>query len=162
MTEKCDEWLQGHAKLTVSFACGLCVVCVVRLVCVCVCVCVCVSYAVRMFEKLIWICSFMVVGASHGGCTVGEVCQEHRPQLAAVVDELAALCAATQGVVFGPNLTERLCSYGMSVAHFPTAVKELQWRNGFFYNLSQSAIAQGKDDPAPLHSELLKAMNVLA
>jgi len=120
------------------------------------------DYAVRMFEKLIWICSFMVVGASHGGCTVGEVCQEHRSQLSEVISELAGVCSATQGVTFGPHLTERLCSYGMSVAHFPTAVKEFEWRNGFFYNISENAIASGKDDPAPLHSELLKAMNVLA
>lgn len=26
-----------------------------------------------MLEKLIWICAFMLVGARHGGCTVGEV-----------------------------------------------------------------------------------------
>jgi hypothetical protein len=26
-----------------------------------------------MLEKLVWICAFMLVGARHGGCTVGEV-----------------------------------------------------------------------------------------
>ena len=31
------------------------------------------AFACSMLEKLIWICAFMLVGARHGGCTVGEV-----------------------------------------------------------------------------------------
>ena len=32
-----------------------------------------------MLEKLVWICAFMLVGARHGGCTVGEVEAQVRP-----------------------------------------------------------------------------------
>ncbi len=31
------------------------------------------EFTKSMLEKLIWICAFMLVGARHGGCTVGEV-----------------------------------------------------------------------------------------
>lgn len=31
------------------------------------------AFTCSMLEKLIWICAFMLVGARHGGCTVGEV-----------------------------------------------------------------------------------------
>lgn len=48
-----------------------------------------VDYEVRMYEKLIWISSFMVVGANNGGCTVGEVGENHKSQLAQVITELA-------------------------------------------------------------------------
>lgn len=47
------------------------------------------DYEVRMYEKLIWISSFMVVGANNGGCTVGEVGENHKSQLAQVITELA-------------------------------------------------------------------------
>jgi len=120
------------------------------------------EYDVRMYEKLIWICSFMVVGASHGGCTVGEVCSSHRGQLADIIDELAGVVSSNYGVTFPPRLVDRLYAYGQSVAHFPTAVKEFQWRNGFFYDLSEKAQASGQEDPAPRHTKLLTALNVLA
>ena len=47
------------------------------------------EYEVRMYEKLIWISAFMIVGATNGGCTVGEVCDKHKTQLAEVIGELA-------------------------------------------------------------------------
>ena len=31
------------------------------------------AFTRSMLEKLVWICAFMLVGARHGGCTVGEV-----------------------------------------------------------------------------------------
>lgn len=43
-----------------------------------------------------------------------------------------------------------------AVAHFPTAVKEFQWRNGYFYGLSQQAQAAGQPDPCPTHTAWLK------
>ena len=65
------------------------------------------------------------------------------------------------GVRFGPQLEERLCAYARSVAHFPTAVKELQWRNGWFYGLSQAAAAAGKADPFPQHTAWLKEVKAV-
>ena len=31
------------------------------------------AFTCSMLEKLVWISAFMLVGARHGGCTVGEV-----------------------------------------------------------------------------------------
>ena len=113
------------------------------------------EYEVRMYEKLIWICAFMIVGANHGGCTVGEVCEAHRSEVADIIGELAGVITATDGTTFPAGLVDRLVSYGKSVSHFPTALKELEWRNGFFFSLSQKALSSGGEDPAPLHSKLL-------
>ena len=110
------------------------------------------EYKVAMYEKLIWICSFMLVGALHGGITVGEVEAEHREQVSDLILEMARAVEATQGVKFGPGVPARLCSYARSVARFPTAIKEFEWRNGFFWDLSETAEDEDKIDPCPLHT----------
>lgn len=48
-----------------------------------------------------------------------------------------------------------------TVAHFPTAVKEFSWRNGFFYGLSQAAAAQGRPDPCPTHTAWLHEVGTI-
>ena len=42
-----------------------------------------------MYEKLIWISAFMAVGASHGGCSVGEVESKYCDEVTSIIDELA-------------------------------------------------------------------------
>jgi len=118
------------------------------------------DYDVKMYEKLIWISSFMVVGATHG-CTVGEVCDKHKSELSEIIGELAGIVTAFDGTESPPGLVERLVAYGRSVAHFPTAVKEFEWRNGFFYNISKKATDSGAEDPAPLHTKMLANLNAL-
>lgn len=110
------------------------------------------EYKVAMFEKLIWICSFMLVGALHGGVTVGEVEAKHREQVTDLILELARAVEATQALKFGPGVPARLCAYARSVAHFPTAIKEFEWRNGFFWDLSEAAEDDDKIDPCPQHT----------
>ena len=56
------------------------------------------------------------------------------------------------GVKFGPGCSERLCAYARSVAHFPTAIKEFEWRNGYFWNISEEAEEKGEPDPCPTHT----------
>ena len=53
-------------------------------------------------------------------------------ELRAVVDELVAAGEAALGVRLDDGAFERLTAYGRAVAHFPTAVKEFEWRNGWF------------------------------
>lgn len=48
-----------------------------------------------------------------------------------------------------------------AVAHFPTAVKEFSWRNGWFYGLSQAAAAAGQPDPCPTHTAWLKEVGTV-
>lgn len=115
-----------------------------------------VSFRKSMLEKLIWISAFMLVGAAHGGVPVGEVESTHREEVAALIEELAAGAAAASGVALDAGVVERLRAYARSVAHFPTAIKEFEWRNGWFYGISQKAVSEGQEDPFPLHSKLLR------
>ncbi|KAF5188646.1 nuclear protein [Thalictrum thalictroides] len=116
------------------------------------------AFQKQMLEKLIWICAFMLVGARHPGATVGAVEKEYRFEVANLISELASAAAAEKGIVFEQAMEERLCAYSRAVAHFPTAVKEFKWRNGWFYSLTKKAVTEGKPDPCPLHTEWLKEL----
>lgn len=120
------------------------------------------AFEKQMLEKLIWICAFMLVGARHGA-NVGGVEKEYRSEVSSLISELAAAAAAAaeKGLVFEEAMEERLCAYSRAVSHFPTAVKEFKWRNGWFYSLSEKAIAEGKPDPCPLHTAWLKELKIV-
>ncbi|CAK8574497.1 unnamed protein product [Lathyrus sativus] len=119
------------------------------------------AFQKQMLEKLIWICSVMLVGARHGGVSVGIVENEFRSELCSLIAELASAAASEKGLTIEEAMEERLCAYSRAVAHFPTAVKEFKWRNGWFYSLSEKATAQGKQDPCPLHTQWLKELKVV-
>ena len=118
------------------------------------------AFRASMFEKLIWISAFMLVGAAHPGASVGDVEREHTQEVSELIDELAAGVAVRVGVDFQPRLAERLRAYARSVAHFPTAVKEFEWRNGWFQALSLKEVKAGRADLFPRHTALLKALNI--
>jgi hypothetical protein len=65
-----------------------------------------------MLEKLVWISAFMLVGARHGGCTVGEVESAHRDEVQAPLlppsrlRRLRCPCAAPM-VTFAPQEPQR-------------------------------------------------------
>ncbi|PSR96819.1 Cyclic AMP-responsive element-binding protein like [Actinidia chinensis var. chinensis] len=119
------------------------------------------AFQKQMLEKLIWISAFMLVGARHPGATVGVVEKDFRSEVCNLITELAAAAAAEKAIVFEDGMDDRLCAYSRTVAHFPTAVKEFKWRNGWFYSLSEKAIAEGKPDPCPLHTTWLKELKVV-
>ena len=119
------------------------------------------EYTKAMLEKHVWICSFMMVGALNGGVTVGEVESVHGAQLKALVEELCAAGEVALGVKLDAGVFERLAAYGRSVSHFPTAVKEFEWRNGWFYDITTAALQAGQADPMPLHTEGLKKLGVI-
>ncbi|XVF86298.1 hypothetical protein PTKIN_Ptkin18bG0028800 [Pterospermum kingtungense] len=119
------------------------------------------AFQKQMLEKLIWISAFMLVGARHPGATVGVVEKEYRSEVSSLIAELAAAAAAEKGITFEEAMEDRLCAYSRAVAHFPTAVKEFKWRNGWFYSISEKAIAEGKPDPCPLHTAWLKELKVV-
>lgn len=114
-----------------------------------------------LLEKLIWISAFMLIGARHGGVTVGEVEKNHHDEVIMLVKELAGAASKAKGVIFDVGIEERLCSYARAVADFPTALKEFEWRNGWFYALSQKATASGSSDPCHLHSTWLKELGAV-
>ncbi|KAK1268728.1 hypothetical protein QJS04_geneDACA013630 [Acorus gramineus] len=119
------------------------------------------AFQKQMFEKLIWISAFMLVGARHPGATVGVVEKEHRTEVASLITELASAAAAEKGFKFEDGIEERLCAYSRTVSHFPTAVKEFKWRNGWFYSLTQKAVGEGKPDPCPLHTAWLREIKII-
>jgi hypothetical protein len=119
------------------------------------------SFQASAFEKLIWISAFMLVGANHPGATVGDVESTHKDEVVALIEELVRGTGESQGVVFQHGSVDRLLAYARAVAHFPTAVKEFEWRNGYFWGVSQSALAEGKPDPFPTHTALLKAVGAI-
>jgi len=118
-------------------------------------------FQAAMFEKLMWISAFMLVGSVHGGITVGEVEKSHREDVVALIQELKKALERHAKVTFQDGVEDRLCAYARSVAHFPTAVKEFPWRNGFFWNLSEEAVGRGEADPCPSHSAMLKQVGAL-
>ena len=66
----------------------------------------------------------MLVGAKHKA-SVGGVESQHKPEVSQLISELCAAGAAELGVGLAGGEVERLNAYARSVAHFPTAVKEV-------------------------------------
>lgn len=99
----------------------------------------------------------------HGGITVGEVASKHFPEVEEMVIELAGMIRTTISVSFKPEMPERLCAYSQQVEFFPTAVKELKWRNGWFYRYSllegKRTLPDGRKiempDCCPMHTDYL-------
>ncbi|KAK9811658.1 hypothetical protein WJX72_007728 [[Myrmecia] bisecta] len=118
------------------------------------------DYKKSMLEKLIWISAFMLIGALHKA-SVGEVEKNHKDEVNVLITELADVGSKELGVQLDPGVTERLCAYARSVAHFPTAIKEFDWRNGWFYGISQRGLAAGKADPCPQHTAWLKQVGAV-
>lgn len=113
------------------------------------------------WEKNLWIAAYMMVGALHK-CTVGEVESEHRSEVDELLVQLATAVASTHDVTWERlRLCDRLAAYARSVAHFPTAVKEFEWRNGAFYEISLAAQKAQRPDPCPQHTEGLKTLGVI-
>lgn len=61
----------------------------------------------NMLEKLVWVSAFMLVGAVHGGITVGEVESKHREEVEALIRELACFCRFTLTVSLKTGLEAR-------------------------------------------------------
>lgn len=118
------------------------------------------EFTKAMLEKLIWISALMVIGAKYK-VTVGEVEKSCTGEVSRLIVELATGGQAALGIRLDPEYLERLLAYARSVAHFPTAVKEFPWRNGWFYEISKKSIEAGSSDPMPYHTSLLKELNVV-
>eukprot|EP00208_Stichococcus_sp_RCC1054_P003526 CAMPEP_0206148900 /NCGR_PEP_ID=MMETSP1473-20131121/37492_1 /ASSEMBLY_ACC=CAM_ASM_001109 /TAXON_ID=1461547 /ORGANISM="Stichococcus sp, Strain RCC1054" /LENGTH=389 /DNA_ID=CAMNT_0053546333 /DNA_START=329 /DNA_END=1499 /DNA_ORIENTATION=+ len=115
------------------------------------------EYNVCMLEKLIWICAFMLIGAKYN-CNIGHVSYDHTDEVKELVEELGRGGAEALGVQLDGGLVPRLMLYSAAVAGFPTAVKEFEWRNGWFYDQTKAALKEGRPDPYPLHTAALAAV----
>mmetsp|Transcript_3060 Transcript_3060/g.4309 ORF Transcript_3060/g.4309 Transcript_3060/m.4309 type:complete len:190 (+) Transcript_3060:645-1214(+) len=106
------------------------------------------DYRPAMFEKLIWICTYMLVGSAKECTSVGQAGADHSDIVKKLVEELKAAVTSNEGIVFPDGTMDRLAAYTDVVKDFPCAVKEFKWRNEYFYNMG--------DDACPLHNRLLK------
>lgn len=120
-----------------------------------------------MLEKLIWISAFMLVGVKNKA-NIGEVESKYRAEVEQLILELADATVVhmrqqpgRESFAFDDGLVERLCAYARSVAHYPTAVKEMEWRNGWFVKIAGEAVDRGLPDPCPLHRAWLKEVGAL-
>ena len=75
-------------------------------------------------------------------------------QLEPLLEEMVTAGCHDMGVEPKEGYVERLCAYARSVSHFPTAVKEVPWRNGYFARMSADRVDALKSDPTPRHSEM--------
>jgi hypothetical protein len=106
------------------------------------------EYRPAMFEKLMWISTYMLVGAAKECKSVGQAGAEHGELVETIVNELVAAVSAKEGISFPEGAMARLAAYTDVVADFPCGVKEFEWRNKYFYDLG--------DEAAPTHNALLK------
>mmetsp|Transcript_12994 Transcript_12994/g.24418 ORF Transcript_12994/g.24418 Transcript_12994/m.24418 type:complete len:327 (-) Transcript_12994:60-1040(-) len=106
------------------------------------------AYRPAMFEKLIWISTYMLVGTAKECKSVGQAGTEHTELVQKVVNELLAAVEKKEGIKFPEGAMERLAAYTDVVSDFPCAVKEFEWRNQYFYQLG--------DDECPTHNQLLR------
>ena len=88
------------------------------------------DYRRANLEKLIWIAAFNLVGAVHGGITMGDVADRHTAEVTDMCRELSTMVRFSLTVGMLSDVEERLCAYARSVRDFPTALKEFEWRNG--------------------------------
>eukprot|EP00201_Polytomella_parva_P021836 CAMPEP_0175042210 /NCGR_PEP_ID=MMETSP0052_2-20121109/2418_1 /TAXON_ID=51329 ORGANISM="Polytomella parva, Strain SAG 63-3" /NCGR_SAMPLE_ID=MMETSP0052_2 /ASSEMBLY_ACC=CAM_ASM_000194 /LENGTH=327 /DNA_ID=CAMNT_0016304959 /DNA_START=144 /DNA_END=1127 /DNA_ORIENTATION=- len=129
------------------------------------------SFRQAMLEKLVWISAYMLIGVTKGGIRIGDIVRDHRQEVDDLASELILAGAeaidvdlkSSDGLQYKGNekevmheILERLAEYSNCVSEYPTALKEVSWRNGFFMNLSEAAEKVGKSDPCPIHSTLIK------
>jgi hypothetical protein len=105
------------------------------------------AYKPAMFEKLIWISVYMLVGAVKECKSVGEAGSEHGELVQQLVNELTAAISAKEGIAFPEGTMARLAAYTDVVSGFPAAVKEFEWRNKYFYDMGDEAV--------PTHNALM-------
>lgn len=106
------------------------------------------AYRPAMFEKLMWISTYMLVGVAKDCQSVGEAGSQHGDLVEKIVKELVSAVSAKEGITFPEGTMARLAAYTDVVADFPCGVKEFEWRNKYFYDLGDEAV--------PTHNALLK------
>jgi len=106
------------------------------------------EYKPAMFEKLIWICTYMLVGTANECATVGDAGKDFPDLVKETIEELVGAVSKKEGITFKEGTVDRLRAYTEVVASFPCGVKEFEWRNAYFWNCG--------DDLCPKHNSLMK------
>ena len=107
------------------------------------------DYRPAMFEKLIWISTYMLVGTAKDCSSVGQAGTDYATLVEQVVQELVTAVSRVEQLSFSPGTMDRLRAYTDVVTNFPCAVKEFEWRNQYFYQLENG-------QACPIHNGLLQ------
>jgi len=106
------------------------------------------EYKPAMFEKLIWISTYMLVGTAKKCSSVGQAGDLYPSLVQSIIQELVQAVEKKEGITFTSGTVPRLAAYTEVVKDFPCAVKEFEWRNEYFYKLG--------NDACPIHNALLR------
>jgi len=114
-------------------------------------------------EKLVFVSAYNLVGAIHGGLSVGEVATRHGDEVGQLCRELASFIRFTLSVSLFSGLDERLASYAAKMEFMRTELRDFEFRNGYFYRFSKMAgtranpagIKVNVPDTTPLHTDYL-------
>ena len=83
---------------------------------------------------------------------MGRVATNHVGEVRDLVRELSTMIRFSLTVGMLSGIEDRLIEYALSVPDFPTAIKEFEWRNGYFYGKSVVAKENGFPDQTPMHT----------
>jgi len=114
-------------------------------------------------EKLVFVSAYNLVGAIHGGLSVGEVATRHGDEVGQLCRELASFIRFTLSVSLFSGLDERLASYAAKMEFMRTELRDFEFRNGYFYRFTKMAgtrtnpagIKVNVPDTTPLHTDYL-------
>lgn len=109
-------------------------------------------------ERHIFLCAYHVVGTVQGhmsgkALTIGEVDKYSYKEVEPLVRQLGYTSRTMLSAAPKNGLEERLSAVAMAVADTPCQMVDFQWRNGFWYDYSQMAMANKFDDPMPIHTD---------
>lgn len=123
------------------------------------------KFEISRLERLVWTCATHLVAKANKFTKVGQVVESHWSEVEEVMHELVRVLneQAVSGSVQleASQFYERMKEYTLSIGHFNTVVKDLEFRNGYFYKISQERLAKGLPDPCPMHTKLLKKVKAV-
>ena len=109
--------------------------------------------------------AYNLVGAAHGGLSMGEVAGKHGEEVGAMCRELASFVRYTLSVSLFSGLDDRLADYARTMEFLPTRLDAgaFPFTSGYFYRYTKMAgtrtnpagIKVEIPDTTPLHTEYL-------
>ena len=108
------------------------------------------DFSNEMASKLIWNCVFGLL-CDVFESTVGAICDENRDAVQGLVAELVTVANAGIHTTLDAEITTAsLINYSMSISTYRGALKQWQWRNGWFTDAAQRLRIN-----TPLHDQFL-------
>ena len=90
------------------------------------------TFANEMASKLIWNCTFGLLSDVYV-CSVGELVINHHEAVSNLIAELVMVAnASIETTLDALSVTESLCAYSLTIPEYTGALKQWEWRNGWF------------------------------